>query len=1197
MAARPPREDAGDRPRARSGKPPPRGGPPSPPPGMGPPAHVRGPRGQPTPSSTRGGGASRLQVALGVVLLGVALAGGVGAGLYDHYVVRAPGPAFSEDHLKGLVADEALVLFRDGTPMGAFFEDEHRQVVAWSDLPPVWVAAIVAAEDEAFFHHPGFSVKHIVRAARDNLLAGRLVAGGSTLTQQTAKNLFYRPDRSLGAKLSEAVAALRLEAHYDKHEILELYANQFHVSGNGRGLGIAARHFFDKDPGQLTTLEAAYLAGLVKGPSNYDPFLGDAARQAATLARARARTAYVLRRLTEVDAERVAGPVVTDEASSWQAYADPSRAGETLDRDTAAARRLKRVGEVRTAQREAAALLRDGFELPFSRGTFRWDDNAVVDEVRRRLSAPPLAAVLAEHGIADPSSAGLRVHTTLDPVAQRVATYALWHHLTEVGTWLEGGGPEAFARPDAAGPRYDRHRPPEAFQMRSARVVGAPIVADRRVLDLDLGGFPCRVDRDGLVRAAVALARHREGSAAAKTNTAEVEALIDALPAGAVVLASVRRGPSEGGPALCDLERRPRLQGAALVLEQGQVRAMVGGNDNRNFNRATALRQLGSTWKPVVFHAALRLGWSPLDVLDNRPTVFPYSTSAYAPRADHEPEDFVSLAWAGVRSENIASVWLLVHLLDPLAPEALQEVAAAYGLLPGEGEAPEDYRVRLQRLGVGSWAGASSEALFIASKLEVARAWSDRLSDEALAALRSLPHGRGLDAATLGRAGVSGAPVATWMAARPRLADCRAAADAFSAAVAMGVRPPISPGLWLLDEEGGATLSCVALPGAAEAAVAAAAWGEDPAAWPRLAPVDATRVTPRLDLAVLEEVESALKRRESLAVLDAGGTDLYSPDVIIWAHDFRVRLALEIVTALGRELGVTTALQPVLSLPLGASEVSLEEITAVYGGLVSGEAWRFPGEQDPGLFGGAPVDATPDRALLIARITDASGKVIYEATPTSSTSPLAAEAAALTADILRLVVAEGTGRSARGAVTVGGKPLPLLGKTGTTNDFRNAAFVGRVPALADGALDLGRGWDLGVYVGYDDNTAMRHKRIRLDGARGALPAWSGIAAGLVGAGALGEPGAAPPDGWRWPVPDTLVAVAVDPDRGGQRARAAADGAPTVLTRDPAAPLRARASVNTALDAPPRELPHTPGDPGGPADLAGREAPPPEAPIP
>ena len=109
-----------------------------------------------------------------------------------------------------------------------------------------------------------------------------------------------------------------------------------------------------------------------------------------------------------------------------------------------------------------------------------------------------------------------------------------------------------------------------------------------------------------------------------------------------------------------------------MVLERGRVRAMVGGSRNQDFNRAVAARrQLGSTWKPLLLSAALQLGWTPTDELDNRRAVFPFEGSFYAPNPDHEPDPFVSLGWSSVRSENLASVWLLFHLVDRLDDEKI----------------------------------------------------------------------------------------------------------------------------------------------------------------------------------------------------------------------------------------------------------------------------------------------------------------------------------------------------------------------------------------------------------------------------------------------------------------------------------------------------------------------------------------------
>src|SRR5262249_38744049 len=148
------------------------------------------------------------------------------------------------EHLRNVVSRESTVTYRDGTRLGVFFAHEHRRYVPFDELPPAWAMSIVAVEDARFWTHHGIDPRGIGRALRDNLRALDVVAGGSTLSQQTAKNLFYREDRSLRAKFVEMIDAQRLEAHFDKAEILELYANQFHVTSNGRGIGIAARHFF-----------------------------------------------------------------------------------------------------------------------------------------------------------------------------------------------------------------------------------------------------------------------------------------------------------------------------------------------------------------------------------------------------------------------------------------------------------------------------------------------------------------------------------------------------------------------------------------------------------------------------------------------------------------------------------------------------------------------------------------------------------------------------------------------------------------------------------------------------------------------------------------------------------------------------------------------------------------------------------------
>jgi membrane peptidoglycan carboxypeptidase len=229
----------------------------------------------------------------------------------------------------------------------------------------------------------------------------------------------------------------------------------------------------------------------------------------------------------------------------------------------------------------------------------------------------------------------------------------------------------------------------------------------------------------------------------------------------------------------------------------------------------------------------------------------------------------------------------------------------------------------------------------------------------------------------------------------------------------------------------------------------------------------------------------------------------------------------------------------------------------VYEGLATGQIWSFPGEA-MGPAGITAVGAPPSTSLLISEIRDVEDRIIYRALPAAAPA-VPPEVPAMTADILRHVVDWGTGRRARGVVTLGGAPVLLGGKTGTTNDFKNAAFAGF--ASVAGSVEPSTAWTLAVYVGYDDNRPMVSGGIKLAGASGALPAWLYTVQGMVVSGLLGDPGARAPDGgWRWRDPEMCVRVKVDSLTG----RPAGDGAegPMLLDRKAAAP----AVVSAALPA-------------------------------
>ncbi|MEH6471623.1 MAG: penicillin-binding protein 1B [Halopseudomonas sp.] len=154
-------------------------------------------------------------------------------------------------------------------------DNEDRDLVQLKQVPPLLVEALVAVEDRHFYQHNGISLRGIARATWANLRAGRVVQGGSTLTQQLVKNYFLSSERSLLRKLMEAPMAMLLELHYDKDEILEAYLNEVYLGQAGsraiHGFGLASQYYFGRPLDALSVDQLALLAGLVKGASYYDP--------------------------------------------------------------------------------------------------------------------------------------------------------------------------------------------------------------------------------------------------------------------------------------------------------------------------------------------------------------------------------------------------------------------------------------------------------------------------------------------------------------------------------------------------------------------------------------------------------------------------------------------------------------------------------------------------------------------------------------------------------------------------------------------------------------------------------------------------------------------------------------------------------------------------------------------------------------
>ncbi|MBT6512820.1 MAG: PBP1A family penicillin-binding protein [Rhodospirillaceae bacterium] len=189
----------------------------------------------------------------------------------------------------------------------ATYGELHGDIIHFEELPHSLIQAVVATEDRRYFEHVGIDLRGIARAALANIRAGGVVQGGSTITQQVAKNLFLTPERSFKRKAQEALLALWLERRFTKEEILAIYLNRVYLGAGTYGVDAAARRYFDKSARDLTLPEAAMIAGLLKAPSRYNP--------AADPAAARARSAE------EIDNMVEAG--FTDEATARAAKAAP----------------------------------------------------------------------------------------------------------------------------------------------------------------------------------------------------------------------------------------------------------------------------------------------------------------------------------------------------------------------------------------------------------------------------------------------------------------------------------------------------------------------------------------------------------------------------------------------------------------------------------------------------------------------------------------------------------------------------------------------------------------------------------------------------------------------------------------------------------------------------------------------------------
>jgi penicillin-binding protein 1A len=977
------------------------------------------------------------------------IVGGVLLYYFYQEVATEAADRIDRGFIQGIIFSESPVYYDDGkSVIGVFFDKTHRKYIEYKDIPSVFIKALIATEDRTFFTHHGFDLKAMLRAMAANLRAGRVIQGGSTITQQTAKNIFKREKRSYEAKLKELMQAILLERRYTKDEILEMYVNQFFVTGFGRGLRIAANYYFDKEAKDLDLVEAAFIAGSMKSPNRYNPFTKK------TKAEKREAT-----RLSKLRKDAVLANMLAMNFITREQY-EQSKARE----------------------------------VPFKEGRVTYRLNVVLDYIRDQLDSDYFKAILQDQGIENIATSGIKIYTSLNKEIQEGALRSIRTHLPLVDVRLSGysANPSIERYNELSDEAQKKGKTDLPFLCRITKVHRE---RNNPYLAVSWDGGDGIIDYEGLEPIGDAWIKSKTGVWATfgKSNIPEFMKLFHE---GDVVAAGMAGTPDSQSQPHLTLSQIPELEGGVIVLNQGEIKAMVGGFFDRFFNRAVdAKRQLGSIFKPILYAAALQLNWNTLDPLVNQQDMFSFENTFYLPRPDHKPEsNNVSMTWAGVKSENLASVWLLYHLTDRLNPSEFKKLTEILGLARRQEETYDQYASRIRdKYGIMVEQENIMEAAFEEAKKDIESdlIFSGYGSD--LDTVRRLHYSLDVDQLSL----TIPEDMQIYRLSYPRLQILSSEMKAklknvkeLAADYEKNSQPSTEEAIirelasfyWRVDENqhysifysptGGEPdlVSFHSMPIKGILEVLAGTPEED--IWiDGLLP---SRIIDLLQSRTMELYEKWAKLRK------------YDEELLYRLSDFKRLINLQYVTQLSEEMGITTKLDPVLSFPLGANSISILEAALAYQTIMTGKVYPI-GEK-------LNLNMVP----IITEIEDRQGKTIWEYSP-QPRQVLSRRTSELITNILRLVMDNGTGRSARDAVHMqidieGARsdvPIPCFGKTGTANRHTNSSFVGFIPGPTKGKSEVGldEGYVVASYIGYDDNRPMKGSHVVIYGASGALPLW------------------------------------------------------------------------------------------------------------
>lgn len=492
---------------------------------------------------------------------------GVGAvaGLIWHFSKDLPDYSQLQDYEPPVMTRVHAV---DGSLLGEYAK-ERRLYLPIQAVPKLVINAFLAAEDKNFYEHGGIDYTGMARAGLvylQNYGSNRRPQGASTITQQVAKNFLLTNEVSFARKIKEALLAMRIEKTYSKDKILELYLNEIYLGLGAYGIAAASLVYFDKSVNELTVAEASYLAALPKMPATLHPV--------RNRDRAIERRNYVIDRLQE---------------NGWIKQADAEK-----------------------ARKEPLAVTNR------SNGAHTFAGEYFAEEVRRDI--------FERYGEKKLYEGGLSVRTTLDPKIQVMARKTMVAGLVNYDE--QQGYRGAMSKLDISGDwgvkLAELKSLSDISPWRMAVVLETSDQSARIGFqpNRELGGAVSKQRETGLITLdGVKWAKAAQGAAKGRAATSVAQVLQPGDVIYADPLYSKEGQPVEGQYRLRQI---PEVSGAMVVMDPwtGRVLAMVGGFsfDQSQFNRATqAYRQPGSSFKPIVYSAALDNGYTPSTVVLDAP--------------------------------------------------------------------------------------------------------------------------------------------------------------------------------------------------------------------------------------------------------------------------------------------------------------------------------------------------------------------------------------------------------------------------------------------------------------------------------------------------------------------------------------------------------------------------------------------------